>query len=311
MLLVKLRGIGMGALACASFLWTSNPALGDTQLAAVRRPFSTAQWNELMQLRHSAIVLPANIPSGYRVVAVRVQRNTLQLGGESYDIVYSDGTNAIEWYVSNTEAGGDAPPESFRAQYDSKVLGHGVIVSQDNVDDPLSGRPRSCWLTGTPVANLIAGETYGMTACGSAISAQSIAGAMSSMYLVSNRAPHAINNIWPESMEKKEWLEWTLVKSGNRYILDSYSTAEVDDPCSGHENFPSNDARVAAVRTYYEDWDDNRLGEAWSMLSASYHHLHNESAWVADHKSVRDIGAVTLCPLSANSVAAWIWWVDK
>ncbi|MBV8281545.1 MAG: hypothetical protein JO347_05705, partial [Candidatus Eremiobacteraeota bacterium] len=126
--------------------------------SALAHGMSAAQWASLNALKHSALIVPAYLPDGYRVVGVQIQRNTLTLGGESYTITYSNGSNKIDWYVSNVQAGGDAPPASFRTEYNSSVLGRGVVYYDTG-----------CWLSRVRDGG-VAGEDYGISACGPDIS---------------------------------------------------------------------------------------------------------------------------------------------
>lgn len=310
----SIRTFVVAAVALSvSFVWFGTSASQGSDLSTVRNQFSASQWSALRRLKHSAIILPSYVPDGYRVTSIEVHRNQLTLGGEAYYVTYGDGSNDIQLYVSNVEAGGDAPPESFRVEYHSRFLGSGVIYSVDDATDPISGRRATCWVTGRHTGASIAGENYDLSACGpQRISAETLARMIESMYLVSNLAPSQVNDIWNESVEKHHWVVWTLAQTGGRYSLDSAYYPEADDPCSGgNETFSADDSRIGVVRRYYENWDDDRLVDAWNALSSRYQHEYGHARWLSDHAAVRDIGAVNLCILGADKVAANVWWVNK
>jgi hypothetical protein len=287
-----------GAAALAGFALSLSYAAAAGAQNAPPNGLSAAQWASLSRLKHSALILPAYLPGGYRVVGVAVMRNTLMLGGESYTITYGNGRDKIEWYVSNVQAGGDAPPASFRAEYDSHVIGRGVVYSDSG-----------CWMSRLGSGG-VAGENYQISGCGPDVSPQAVAAILDSMRLVFNRAPRAVNQIWDESVQKHQWVIWPLAQRSGRYFLEKPSYGQ-GDLCVGGGAYNANDARLLLVQRYYEYWSDGRFKDAWNELSPRYQSEYGYNRWLSDHTAVRDIGAVTLCPIDADRVAAEVWWVDK
>jgi hypothetical protein len=313
-----LRRISLSAIVAAGFMLAviavsqrapaaaANPAEG-----AIRAQFSGEQWTKLRRLRHSAVMLPAWTPDGYKMVALEVERNLLQLGGEGYRVTYGDGKNAILWDVANVQAGGDAGPESLRVQYDSPLLGRSVLYIAHDIPHPVTGQRGDCWITGVEDQASVRGESYGLIACGPGIKPQMLVRFLESVQLLWNHAPPSINHIVPESLVKSKWVVWTLTRAGGGYRLDSVYYPDGDDVCSTLHGTFGGDGRDAAVRGYYDAWSDGRFDDAWRLLSPRYQRTYTKPRWIAEHHDVKEIGAIAMCGVGSDKVATQIFWVDK
>lgn len=313
------RRIRFSVIAAAVFAFASvaqshrAPAAATNPAeSAIRAQFSSEQWTKLRRLRHSAIMLPAWIPDGYMVVGVDVQRNLLELGGESYRITYGSGNNAILWDVANVQAGGDAGPESLRVQYNSQLLGRSVVYIAHDIPHPITGQRGDCWITGEEDESTVRGESYGLTACGPGIRPQMLVRVLESVQLLWNHAPASVNHIYSDSLVKSKWVVWTLTREGGGYRLDSVYYPDGDDVCNTlHGTFGRPDGRDHAVRAYYDAWSDGRLDDAWRLLSPRYQSSYTKPRWLAEHRDVKEIGTVASCHVGNDKIATQTFWVDK
>ena len=137
-------------LLAAWLLVTSvfSGAYGQAVPAGIRSQFTDSQWQALQSVRYTPLILPANVPRGYRVSRVAVDRPDPKLTdpkAESYHVVYSNGRHIIVWFGTNWTAGGDADTASFRVTYNSPLFGKGEVSMSHDIDNGYD-KQKDCWV---------------------------------------------------------------------------------------------------------------------------------------------------------------------
>jgi hypothetical protein len=140
-------------LTALLLLAIASPVAGrQTVPDSVRKQFSDAQWKQLMSLKYTSVVLPAHLPTGYRVARVEVNRLRENPHNESYQVYYSNGLRTLNWNGSNWLAGGDPEPAAFAATWASPSLGNGIVFMIKGVAGR-RGPDGQCWTTNNRLPN--------------------------------------------------------------------------------------------------------------------------------------------------------------